>query len=130
VGSKTVSSHSTIQLCSGICHLTSSIRNLLVFSHRLLRVANLLHPSDNLLCRIDGWLWPALEQLENLPAFINDEDASLRLLGRLVLEANGADEGVAWVAEKVVGEALFGLEGCVRLWAVRGEAVYRETATR
>jgi hypothetical protein len=125
-----VSSNLTIQLCSSICHLTSSICNLLLLSHWLLRVCNLSHSGDNLLCRIDCWLWPALEQLENLPTLVNDEDASLGLLGWLVLETNGADEGVAWIADEVIGEALFGLEGCVRLWAVRGETVYREAATR
>lgn len=63
---------------------------------------------------------------EHLALLVDDEDAALGALGRL-LQANGLDERGGRVAQQRVGQVLLGLEGGVGLGRVGAQAVDGET---
>ncbi len=64
---------------------------------------------------------------EDLAVLVDDKDAALGALGRL-LEANGVNEGGGRVAQQRVGQLLLLLEGGVCLGRVGAQAVDGEAA--
>jgi hypothetical protein len=109
--------------------LSSLLLSLLLHLLSSVRVTGVSKRRDNLLDGIDSARRAAWLGKNDLAGLVDDKDAALGALGRL-LKPDRGDEGRVRVAEERVGQPLLLLEGRVGLGRVGREAVDGQTARR